>query len=218
MIREYAPFFIKKCFDIPDYKKKKAKKVKEKICGRMDCEHTPIYSYIDDDSFMDEKDSNPSMNLTVSQFPLLLAWGITIHKSQGMSLESCVITLPYQYSPSLLYVAFSRCISFERLCIQTEHIIKFDQIRPSEEVMEHIFKWKRKMCKLCKEEYMGSYASFCSDCCSAPGKYSMYRFIDFIPEANPSPDMIQYMNYVLENPKKGTTTKWMKFVEFCKTI
>jgi hypothetical protein len=27
MIRDYAPFFIKRCFDIPDYKKKKPKKM-----------------------------------------------------------------------------------------------------------------------------------------------------------------------------------------------
>ena len=200
-----------------------SEKGKKKVCGQTDCLHSPTYSFVDDDTMnvenKDAKDAKDSlMKLKVLQFPLLLAWGITIHKSQGMSLESCVITLPYQYSPSLLYVAFSRCISFERLCIRTEHPIKYDQIRPSEEVMEHIFHWKHKTCKLCKEEYMGSYASFCADCSSAPGKYSMYRFIDFIPEANPSPDMIQYMNYVLQNQSKGTTSKWKKFVAFCKSI
>jgi ATP-dependent DNA helicase PIF1 len=187
---------------------------KKRVCGSMTCEHTPVYFYTDDE----ENQKEPISVLEVNQFPILLAWGITIHKSQGMTLDECTITLPYQYSPSLIYVALSRCVTFEKICLQSEHPIKYDQIRPSNEVMEYIFHWKKKICKLCKEEYMGPYASFCGDCCSAPGKYSMYRFIDFIPEANPSPDMIQYMNYVLCNPSKGSTEKWKKFIAFCKTI
>lgn len=193
-------------------------KGKKRLCGKLDCDHTPMYAYTDDDALYKSDKELVGTSMKVEQFPLLLAWGITIHKSQGMTLDACTITLPYQYSPSLIYVALSRCTSFEKLTLKTDHPIKYDQIRPSEEVMEHIFQWKRKTCKICKEEYMGSYASFCSDCCSAPGKYSIYRFIDFIPEANPSPDMIQYMNYVLSNQAKGSTKKWTKFVAFCKTI
>jgi hypothetical protein len=111
---------------------------------------------------------------------LLLAWGITIHKSQGMTLDSCLITLPFQYSPSLIYVALSRCTSMERISLRASSPIRYDQIRPSEEVMRTIFGWKEKECKLCHESYIGPYQSFCQDCCSAPGKYSMFRFIDFI--------------------------------------
>lgn len=195
--------------------KDKGEKSKKRFCGQMNCEHMPVYMYTDDDDMFSKENG---ITLTINQFPLLLSWGITIHKSQGMTLEECTITLPYQYSPSLIYVALSRCISFTKLSIQCDHPIKYDQIRPSEEVMEHIFHWKRKVCKLCNENYMGSYASFCADCSSAPGKYSKYRFIDFIPDANPTPDMVQYMNYVLQNQSKGTTTKWKKFIAFCKTF
>jgi hypothetical protein len=186
-------------------------KGKKRQCGRTDCEHTPVYMYVDDDDSM----SSP-LQLTVEQFPLLLAWGLTIHKSQGMSLDSCAITLPYQYSPSLLYVALSRCTSFETLSLRSESPIRFDQIRPAEDVMRHIFGWEERTCKLCDELYMGPYSSFCQDCCSAPGKYSEYRFIDFIKEANPSPDMLQYMNYAIHNPDKTTTKRWKKFVSFLK--
>ena len=195
---------------------KDGKDKKKRFCGLTDCEHTPVYSYTDDEDEI--KSELPGKIMTVEQFPLLLAWGITIHKSQGMSLDGCTITLPYQYSPSLIYVALSRCTTLKGLSLRCEHPIKYDQIRPSIEVMEHIFHWKEKTCKLCKESYIGPYANFCQDCCSAPGKYSVYRFIDFIPDANPSPDMMQYTEYALKNPTKGTTKKWQKFIAFCKTI
>ena len=193
-------------------------KKKKRYCGKTDCNHSPIYTMLDDDPLYAVKIQDQSKMMTVEQFPLLLAWGLTIHKSQGMSLESCAITLPYQYPPSLIYVALSRCISFDRLSLRTSSPIRFDQIRPSEEVMRTIFGWSDKTCQLCEETYMGPYTSFCQECCSAPGKYSQYRFIDFCEEAMPSPSMLSYINYALQNPEKSTTKRWKKFVAFCRKI
>ena len=43
------------------------------------------------------------------QFPLKLAWSITIHKSQGLTLKSCIIDLgPSEKVTGLAYVALSR--------------------------------------------------------------------------------------------------------------
>jgi ATP-dependent DNA helicase PIF1 len=186
-------------------------KGKKRFCGQTDCYHTPVYQYLDD-----ELKDQPEHYLHVTQYPLLLAWGITIHKSQGMSLDSCTITLPFTFSPSLIYVALSRCVSFDSLCIKTNGPIRYDQICPSQDVMKHIFQWKEAVCKICNETYLGPYSAFCQDCCSAPGKYSMYRFIDFIPQANPSPSMQDYRLYALKNPTKASTTRWKKFITFCK--
>ncbi len=47
---------------------------------------------------------------TLSQFPIKLAYAITIHKSQGMSLEALVCNLDWLFAPSQLYVAISRAI------------------------------------------------------------------------------------------------------------
>ena len=47
---------------------------------------------------------------TITQFPLKLAYAITIHKSQGMSIEAMVCNLDYLFVPSQLYVAISRAI------------------------------------------------------------------------------------------------------------
>ncbi len=54
---------------------------------------------------------------TFSQFPLRPAYGITIHKSQGMSLDNLVCNVDYIFADSQFYVALSRAIEPKRLKI-----------------------------------------------------------------------------------------------------
>ncbi len=51
----------------------------------------------------------------VSQVPLRCAWGITVHKSQGMTLDSAVMDLRRTFAPGMGYVALSRVQSLSGL-------------------------------------------------------------------------------------------------------
>jgi len=73
---------------------------------------------------------------TLSQYPLKLAYAITIHKSQGMSIENLVCNVDYIFAPSQFYVAISRAtdpkylrIDYNRgdLSSYLQRVIRVDQ-------------------------------------------------------------------------------------------
>lgn len=63
------------------------------------------------------KTMNEEKLMTLSQFPITLAFAITIHKSQGMSLSDYVIETNEIFAPSQFYVALSRSISAHRVTL-----------------------------------------------------------------------------------------------------
>lgn len=56
---------------------------------------------------------------TFTQFPLRLAWAITIHKSQGLTFERAIIDAGSSFAPGQVYVALSRCTSLEGMKLRS---------------------------------------------------------------------------------------------------
>ena len=72
-----------------------------------------------------------------SQYPLRLAWAITIHKSQGLTFEKVMIDAGAAFSSGQVYVALSRCTGLEGIVLlskippaaiySNEHVVKGQQ-------------------------------------------------------------------------------------------
>lgn len=75
----------------------------------------------------------PQVIGTFSQFPLRLAWAITIHKSQGLTFEKAVIDAGRAFEGGQVYVALSRCTTLEGMILKTR--ISTDRLSVNEHVL-----------------------------------------------------------------------------------
>ena len=65
-----------------------------------------------------KKEMVEEAKFSVHQYPIALAFAITIHKSQGMSIEDLIIETTEIFAPSQFYVALSRATSPHRLVLK----------------------------------------------------------------------------------------------------
>lgn len=56
---------------------------------------------------------------TFSQYPIRLAWAITIHKSQGLTFDKAIIDAGAAFAPGQVYVALSRLTNMDGLVLKS---------------------------------------------------------------------------------------------------
>ncbi len=83
------------------------------------------YHYAPDKDQLEEEELG-----TFTQYPIRLAWAITIHKSQGLTFEKAIIDAGSSFAPGQVYVSLSRLTSLQGLVLRSKilpHTISTDE-------------------------------------------------------------------------------------------
>jgi hypothetical protein len=103
---------------------------------------------------VDEKIDEEKLG-SFSQFPVRLAWAITIHKSQGLTFEHAIIDAGESFAPGQVYVALSRCVSIDGMILHSkidqrsisthQQVLEFSSKAMEEETLSRILDEERQI-------------------------------------------------------------------------
>lgn len=108
------------------------------------------YNYSSDKDKLEEEELG-----TFTQYPIRLAWAITIHKSQGLTFEKAIIDAGASFAPGQVYVSLSRLTSLQGLilksrilpnCISTDsRVVDFVKQELEEDVLQQTLEQQQKV-------------------------------------------------------------------------
>jgi len=107
-------------------------------------------------NYSNEKDALEEEALgTFTQYPIRLAWAITIHKSQGLTFEKAIIDAGSSFAPGQVYVSLSRLTNLKGLvlysrispgCISTDNrVIEFVSNELAEDALQQTLELEQKV-------------------------------------------------------------------------
>ncbi|MCK5026951.1 MAG: helix-turn-helix domain-containing protein, partial [Candidatus Pacebacteria bacterium] len=144
------------------------------IVERIDVEGLPVVRLKDGKTIHVKKetwliDEDGEKLAEIYQLPLRLAWAITVHKSQGMSLDAAEIDLSKSFTPGMGYVALSRVRTLSGLKLMgfndtakrvSDEVLVYDKVlqESSEKAVEEIEKMSEKEIEKKQEIFVESVA------------------------------------------------------------
>ncbi len=107
-------------------------------------------------SYDQQKDNLNQEELgTFTQYPIRLAWAITIHKSQGLTFERAIVDAGASFAAGQVYVSLSRLTSLEGLVLHSRilpnsistdsRVIDYVQAEKAEDELQQILESEQKL-------------------------------------------------------------------------